>query len=295
MTISDFVDTSRILIFFLWVLIPLAIVVKNYLCRSFFLSVELGYLFVSIFSIGYYENIFFSIAYVVVIVGYIFWWGNVYKKFRDDNPGQYEMYLKYFSEYYGDDLNNDGIKDAFENWQIAHDPRFFWIFGSRMAKSKRRMERDMGRFESLFRSKSYANYDEIAFQQAMERRNRRYSQEEEMERAQRKREYERRQYESYASQGSNQNAYYNQKNGYGGGTTPPPMSEEERKVAKQHAFARQHNLRYFAMCESKSDAKKLYRKYASKFHPDNPVTGDKEKFIAIDEEYNRFCAIDGIV
>ena len=72
------------------------------------------------------------------------------------------------------------------------------------------------------------------------------------------------------------------------------MSDVEREVAKQHEFARRHNLRYFAMCKSKSEAKKLYHKYAAKFHPDNAVTGDKEKFVRIDEEYNRFCQISEI-
>lgn len=70
------------------------------------------------------------------------------------------------------------------------------------------------------------------------------------------------------------------------------MSEEERRVARQHEFARQHNLRYFAMCTSKDEGKKLYHKYAAKFHPDNAITGNKEKFIAVDEEYNRFCKIN---
>lgn len=275
----EIVDFSKIGVFVFWVIIPVFILAKSYLAKHFFTSVEFAYLIISILVITAYEGVAFGFTYLAILVIYIFWWSAAFKKYKEENPGQYEEYKKYFSEYYGDDLNQDGIKDAFENWEIAHDPRFFWLFGSRAAKRERKLklERDMfyartGGFNAEERNtrgyhgdrdKDYSQGAGSGFTKgsAQSRNN------------------------TYRTTSSSNN-YQQPKEEY--------MSEAEKKVAAQHAFAKKYNLRYFAMCETKADAKKLYRKYAAKFHPDNAVTGDKEKFIAVDEEYNRFCQITEI-
>lgn len=262
--------------------------------------------------IGAYENIYFALIYIAVILVYTIWWSSKFQQYRKDNPGQYEEYMKYYSEYYGDDLNEDGIKDAFEHWKIAHDPRFFWIFGSKLEKEKRRFEREKSIF--FFRTGS-EHYDEsIDF--SYRKRDRSEQREQREANARKRNDYRNyygngssngysgsSEYNSYRSNGANtgynSSRSYSTNTGYNSSygqssSDSRTMSEEEQKIAKQHAFAREHNLRYFAMCESKSEAKKLYRKYAAKYHPDNNVTGDKEKFIKIDEEYNRFCKIDTI-
>lgn len=47
-------------------------------------------------------------------------------------------------------------------------------------------------------------------------------------------------------------------------------------------------LRYFSKCMNCEEAKRVYHKYAVKYHPDNPVTGNQEKFVEIDQQYNTF-------
>jgi len=281
MSISEIVDFSKMGVFLLWVLVPIIILVKNYLSAKIFNAFELTYLIISVMVIGYYEGFVFPIIYLIVIFMYTFWWATQFQKFRQQNPGQYEEYMKYYSEYYGDDLNEDGIKDAFEHWQIAHDPRFFWIFGSKLEKEKRRFERE----KSMFFFRTGAQYYDDTVSASYRRRDRS---------AESNRDYYSRSRNDYRNYGgyTKADAANNNSNTYNANSAGSrTMSEEEEKIAKQHAFAREHNLRYFAMCESKDEAKKLYRKYAAKYHPDNAVTGDKDKFIKIDEEYNRFCSI----
>lgn len=80
--------------------------------------------------------------------------------------------------------------------------------------------------------------------------------------------------------------------------------QEDSKSAGNYHSSNQQNeeinveavsngLRYYAKCMTVEDAKKAYRKYAVTFHPDNPVTGDENKFIEIDKQYNRFVEIFG--
>ena len=67
--------------------------------------------------------------------------------------------------------------------------------------------------------------------------------------------------------------------------------KEESGPVNETALA--YGLRYYARCMTVEDAKKAYKKYAVTFHPDNPVTGDEEKFIQIDTQYNKFMELFG--
>ena len=262
--------------------IPVGILVKSFLRKRFMTTFSLVYFIMSIPMIGFFEGSFFSIAYMIAFLVFIIWWASVFQKYKEENPNNYEEFRYYYSEYFADDLNNDGIKDAFESWEIAHDPRFFWLFGSRRAKQKKALENE--RYDSFWGMPNFFNQQDMYAHRSKAREfesefNRKYSN-------QSSRTTDNRTYRN-TSAGATRNAQ----------RAPEPekqMSDVEREVAKQHEFARRYNLRYFAMCKSKSEAKKLYHKYAAKFHPDNAVTGDKEKFVKIDEEYNRFCEIDEI-
>ena len=282
MGINEIIDFSKMGVFVFWVIIPVLIMAKSYLSKNFFSTFEFAYLIISILVITVYEGFSFGFGYLFILLVYIMWWSKEFKKYREENPGQYEEYKKYYSEYYGDDLNQDGIKDAFENWEIAHDPRLFWLFGSKMAKRERKikMERDMF-------------YARMGGFNPEERNTRGYH-------GDRDKDYSQGAGSGF-TKGTSQNSnrtYRSTSSSQTRSTYERPkeenMSDAERKVAAQHAFARKYNLRYFSMCETKADAKKLYRKYAAKYHPDNAVTGDKEKFIVIDEEYNRFCKIEEV-
>ncbi|MBP9995892.1 MAG: hypothetical protein KBT19_01290 [Lachnospiraceae bacterium] len=44
---------------------------------------------------------------------------------------------------------------------------------------------------------------------------------------------------------------------------------------------------YYRECQNVSDVKKKYHELSRKYHPDNPLTGNEEIFIAIDEQYNQ--------
>lgn len=209
------------------------------------------------------------LVYIIVYAGFILFWfikgGQDYMR----NGYQFDLYKEMYESYYADDLNDDGIIDAFDNWKIAHDPRFSWIFASRKVRRERNIMREYARFSQ---STGYNPYF-----------------------GERIRDYSRNLYgtgagqrQNTSGQSSTQRQYYQPDRNM---NKQEQMSEAERKVAAQHEFARRHNLRYFAMCNSKSEGKKLYHKYAAKYHPDNAITGDKEKFIKIDEEYNRFTEI----
>lgn len=277
-SVLEVIDFSRMGVFFLWVVIPVFILAKSYLAKKFFSTVEFTYLILSCVIIGAYEGVAFSIVYTTVLAVYVSWWSVEFKKYREENPGEYEEYRKFYSEYYGDDLNGDGIKDAFEEWEIAHDPRLFWLFGSKMAKRERKLQKE----RNSFYSKSGFNGEEYYKGGYHGDKSKDYS----------------KGAGSSFTKDSTQD-YQNSRTTRNNNSEhtsyhEPQMSEAERKVARQHELAKLYNLRYFAMCETKDEAKKLYRKYATKFHPDNAVTGDKEKFIAVDEEYNRFCKISEI-
>lgn len=208
--------------------------------------------------------------YIIIYVGFCIFWrvkgGSEYQR----QGYQYDLYEEMFKSFYADDLNEDGIIDAFDNWKIAHDPRFSWIFASRKVRRERKIMREYARFNQ---STGYNPYF-----------------------GERIRDYSRKPFGTSAAgggrnssqSGSAQRQYYQPDRNM---NKQEQMSEAERQVAAQHEFARRHNLRYFAMCTSKSEGKKLYHKYAAKYHPDNAITGDKEKFIKIDEEYNRFSEI----
>ncbi len=306
MGIGEIVDFSRLGVFVIWVVIPIIILAKSFLARKFFSVFEFSYLIVSILAITYCEGPAFGVVYLIVYASYCMWWSVTFKQYREENPGEYEEYRKFYSEYYGDDLNGDGIKDAFEMWEIAHDPRFFWLFGSKMAKRERRLKEERDRFyaktgfnnEAYNRrgyhgdsSKDYSQGAGSSFAKGSSQGSGTNS----TRRGTGSSYGTGNNYSRSGSGYSSAEAGANRAgNGTGAGHDDPYMSEAEKKVAKQHEFARRYNLRYFAMCESKQEAKKLYRKYAAKFHPDNAVTGDKEKFIKVDEEYNRFCQIPEI-
>lgn len=328
MVIFDFIDKQQLVVFVLLVLVPLFIFLRNFIARRFFSTFELVYLVLGSMAIGYFETVLFTFCYWLIGGVYVFWWSVKFQKFREENPDQFNEYKKFFTKYYGDDLNQDGIKDAFENWEIAHDPRFFWIFGSKLEKQKRknRAEAERAGYFARFFASNASNSSNRFWQGASENDQRRKQEEYEQRRAgqdprnnggrnasgsdysRRTRgtygPYSRTNFGSYrpgkegsrpGDNGYSAGAAYGSQNGYNANSSyNSGMSEEEKKVAAQHAFAVKHNLRYFAMCESKSEAKKLYHKYAAKFHPDNKVTGDKDKFIRIDEEYNRFCQISEI-
>ena len=304
MHIYDFIDYAKIIEFVFFFLIPLIILVKCYIRRRFMLAFELVYYFVAMFFMGILEGRFFIYLYFGAFMIFSIWWGKVYKKYKENNPKDYEAYKHYYSEYFSDDLNNDGIKDAFEHWEIAHDPRFFWLFGSRRAKYQRQLEESIQISEALGNSYGRGRYDPFnTFGRSQKTPEQQFN---EWSASRKNGTY-------YRSMGSGETnyrstdnrSYRNTAGGYAGngynntsannknyGPKPESeMSDVEKEVAKQHAFARKYNLRYFAMCKSKTEAKKLYHKYATKFHPDNAVTGDKEKFMKIDEEYNRFCDI----
>lgn len=284
--IFEVIDVWNLVDFILWVIFPTLMVLYAYLFKKFFCTAHVTYLVISTFAIGIWQGIGFFFAYAAILVGFCIWWSKSFHEFRMNNPEQYEEYLRFYSEYFSDDLNNDGIKDAFEHWEIAHDPRFFWLFASKKAKLERKARMNGKAVDDYFKrdnnwrernDRGYGNQDSSNTKSA--------------------------DWNSYGSnrgkkkyEGSYQ---YNQGTQYRAGNNDyqrdtSNMSDAEKQVAKQHAFAKKYDLRYFAMCSSKDEAKKLYRKYATKFHPDNSITGDKDKFIKIDEEYNRFCKIPEI-
>ncbi|MCR4749920.1 MAG: hypothetical protein K5877_09040 [Lachnospiraceae bacterium] len=283
--------------------IPIGILVKSFLRKRFMTTFSLTYYIASIPLIGAFEGAVFSFAYIVAFGAFMIWWSSVFQKYKEENPNNYEEFRYYYSEYFADDLNNDGIKDAFENWEIAHDPRFFWLFGSRRAKQKKALENQsfddpfLGAANFFDQQDIYSHRSKArAFESEFKRKysngssgatdNRTYRNTQTggpYSNAQNSRSY-----------GTSQNTGAYRKNYDTRQKPESEMSDVEKEVAKQHEFARRYNLRYFAMCKSKSEAKKLYHKYAAKFHPDNAVTGDKDKFVKIDEEYNRFCQISEI-
>lgn len=82
----------------------------------------------------------------------------------------------------------------------------------------------------------------------------------------------------------------NQNSASGAADTSTKTQKDEGDINHEAVI---NGLRYYAKCMTVDDAKKAYRKYAVTFHPDNPVTGDEEKFIEIDKQYNKFVEIFG--
>lgn len=308
MVILEFIDVQQLLVYIFLILVPLFIFLRNFFARRFFSTFEITYLVIGSLAVGYFESLLFTLTYWVVCGVYIFWWSIKFQRYREENPDQFNEYKKFFTKYYGDDLNQDGIKDAFEHWEIAHDPRFFWIFGSKLEKRKRknRAEAERAGYFARFFASNAGNSSDKFWREANEDNRRRQS--DNTRSSYGRKPYSRTNFGSYRPGGGGSNSYggsassagysadAGRSSGYGNDSYNfnAGMSEEEKKIAAQHAFAKRHNLRYFAMCESKAEAKKLYHKYAAKFHPDNSLTGDKDKFVRIDEEYNRFCAISEI-
>lgn len=268
MSVFDVVNLSTLSYAFIYGVIPIIGLGISILKPRglYYMSVLVG-----IYSFLCLTKLDFSLllVYIIVYAGFILFWfikgGQDYMR----NGYQFDLYKEMYESYYADDLNDDGIIDAFDNWKIAHDPRFSWIFASRKVRRERNIMREYARFSQ---STGYNPYF-----------------------GERIRDYSRNPYgtgagqrQNTSGQSSTQRQYYQPDRNL---NKQEQMSEAERKVAAQHEFARRHNLRYFAMCNSKSEGKKLYHKYAAKYHPDNAITGDKEKFIKIDEEYNRFTEI----
>lgn len=233
-------------------------------------------------------ELYLTVIYIIVFVGFIIFWmikgGMNYQR----EGYTFDLYRELYESYYADDLNDDGINDAFDNWKIAHDPRFSWIFASRKVKRERKLRQEYSKFGSFVGYNPYFGDDIRKFAKGEAGSyTSNYTSEEakahakaDAEAAARRRERE----QQYYSSRNNTASRSEQKR--------EEMDDAQRRVAAQHEFAKRNNLRYFAMCTSKDEGKKLYHKYAAKYHPDNAVTGDKEKFITIDEEYNRFMQID---
>jgi len=261
--LAEIIDISDVIYAAVFALLPLLIFAISLIKPRGLYYVTISLVIFSVLAVIYahYEIIWgYVIAWIIFCVIWVVKGGREYERYDRD----YNIYRKLFESYYADDLNDDGIIDAFDSWKIAHDPRYAWIFTSR----KKRMEaKDTNVYEQRFTSRHWQ--DESSY--------------------------------SYKRKDNGSEGGYRTSPGGTYGRTPgktyakpegaASMTEEERKVAAQHAFARRNNLRYFAMCEDKEEGKKLYHKYAAKFHPDNPTTGDQDKFIRIDEEYNRFCEI----
>lgn len=273
MSISDIIDISRIGYTLFYGVLPIVLLGISILSPRGLYYMTVGMGFLGFVALGSTE---FSVlaVYFVLYAGFFMFWMIKGGRQYEQNGYSYDMYKKLYESYYADDLNDDGIIDAFENWKIAHDPRFSWIFASRKVRRERKLSREFGEFGSRtgynpYFAESYRKYSQKTNSGETGSSS-----------------YQRNSHYSQAQRNGNGN-YENSKV-----DKEEHMTEADRKVAAQHAFAVSHNLRYFAMCSSKDEGKKLYHKYAAKYHPDNAVTGDKDKFIKIDEEYNRFMKID---
>lgn len=291
MSVWDIVDVSRIGFTVLFGIAPVILLGVSLLKPRglYYMSVGTGvYFFMCLCTMEYKLMFVYLGAYVAFTVFWVVKGGMQYQK----EGYSFDLYRELFESYYADDLNDDGINDAFDNWKIAHDPRFSWIFASRKVKRERRLRQEYGKFgnymgynpyfgDSIRKmaregAQSYFNSSDRNADTAREEAAREEAAREEAIRRRRQQE------EEYRARGNASRSAQKQ----------DQMDEAQRRVAAQHEFARRFNLRYFAMCTSKEEGKKLYHKYAAKYHPDNSVTGDKDKFIKIDEEYNRFSQID---
>lgn len=298
MSILDIIDLSQVFSLVILGILPLVVLGFSIMKPRgmYYMTVALVIFgFIALFS-GHFAAI--GIYLLVYIAFSIFWaikGGREYERCGH----RFDIYRNLYQSYYADDLNDDGIIDAFDNWKIAHDPRYSWIFASRKVRRERKLQSQNFYNSGIFNAGVFGaglfGEDSNEWDSGFSRDN---SSEQRKSRSEYTDRYSRRS-QAYSGQAGNRDygpkgysAYYGNTQKTSNTGAQKVMSEEEQKVAAQHAFARKHNLRYFAMCSSKDEGKRLYHKYAAKYHPDNPTTGNKEKFIAIDEEYNRFCAID---
>ena len=294
MSINDVVSFANIGVALVFAIIPIVILTISLIAPRglYYVTITAITLGLFAFCLGYSEFVKF---YIGAWVGYLIFYLLMRKKNERDGE-RFSLYEELIRSYYSDDLNEDGIIDAFENWKIAHDPRFSWIFASRKVREEQKKQRLMREeFTNFYSSadndftKSFYDFERRTAGRAGNGRSGRTD-------------------SGYRSgtgyAGGRGNGYAGSTGGntyrktgstYAGGrqqtSETRQMSEEEKRVAAQHAFARRNNLRYFSMCTSQSEGKKLFRKYASMYHPDNPDTGNEEKFVMIDEEYKRFCTI----
>ena len=298
MDLSEIISVKDIIYLVLLAILPLAVLGISILKPRGMYYITVGFGIFSLIAL-FTENYGAIGFYIIAYIGFSIFWAVKGGREYEACGHKFDIYRNLYASYYADDLNDDGIIDAFDNWKIAHDPRFAWIFASRKVRRERK-------------EKGYFNFSFGVDSQAALNNKKRWSENDWSYGFGGSRDYSSSGQGSRTySQGSNtysqrsstysqrsstygrgSSTYGQESNSFGQSRDTDSMSEEERRVARQHAFAREHNLRYFAMCTSKDEGKKLYHKYAAKFHPDNAVTGNKDKFVAIDEEYNRFCAIN---
>lgn len=336
MVLSEIISVRDVVYLILLAIFPLVVLGISILKPRGMYYITLGFAIFSLIALfsGYYRAIG---IYILVYIGFSIFWAVKGGKEYEACGHKFDIYRNLYASYYADDLNDDGIIDAFDNWKIAHDPRFAWIFASRKVRMERKskgyynfsfgansqeafMRKDRWSDDSWNsgfggsgsygtsgqRSSSTSGQSRSGASTGRSRSNATSGQSRSKYTDQfykrsggasaGNRDYGPRGKAYYENSSSGSTSYGNSSTNGGAGTgnygrSTNNMSEEEQRVARQHAFAREHNLRYFAMCTSKDEGKKLYHKYAAKFHPDNTVTGNKDKFVAIDEEYNRFCEI----
>jgi len=198
--------------------------------------------------------VFFNIFMCILFM--CIWFNNYKANHKDNGPGAYR-------DLFNDDMDGDGIKDDFQGYGWARSKWAMWFTKSKKAKGQDEPTlKDYARFADFAGANAYKNYNfkggtgKAKFEQ--KRENVHYN-----------RDY-----------GDTSWDYKNESN-----------FSDNTNSQMLHARAKTYNLKYFAKCQDVKEARSLYHKYAAKFHPDNTVTGDKEKFIAIDQEYNRFCEL----
>lgn len=203
--------------------------------------------------------IFFNI--IMSIVFLLVWFSNYKANHKGDIAGIYR-------DLFDDDLDNDGIKDDFQRFSWARSKWVTWFTASKKSKkiNKEPTADEFARFANYAGADAYKSFRSEAGRREYAERN-----------------------------NSRRGDYYNSGNRDYGNTSWDYKDEknysENQENNNLRARAKMHNLSYFAKCKDIKEARTLYHKYAAKFHPDNAVTGNKEKFIAIDQEYNRFCEL----
>lgn len=292
MSVFDIVDTSRIVYTLIFGILPVILLGVSILKPRGLYYMTIGgvfYLFATLFRAEFKLMFIYAGVYFVFAVFWKIKGGIEYQR----DAYSFGLYKMLFESYYADDLNDDGINDAFDNWKIAHDPRFTWIFASRKVRRERKLRQEYGKFGAYMGYNPYFG-DRIndAIRNGYDDPRKRAGRADDVDPRRRAEAQAHRRAEAEARERRRQREEYYYATGDRNMGKREQKDEAQRRVEAQHEFARRHNLRYFAMCASKDEGKKLYHKYAAKYHPDNAVTGDKEKFIVIDEEYNRFSQID---
>ena len=203
--------------------------------------------------------IFFNLVMCILFLS--IWFANYKANHSGDKAGNYR-------DLFDDDLDDDGIKDDFQRFSWARSGWATWFTASK--KSKKGLNEPTP--DEFARFANYAGADAYrGFRTETGRKD-------------------------YSKNANSRNGdYYNAGNRDYGDTSWDYKNEanfsENAGTDELRARAKIYNLKYFAKCKDVKEARAMYHKYAVKFHPDNAQTGDKEKFIAIDQEYNRFCEI----